>query len=71
MIYERDVELITRYKAAGLTVRELANCLAMPPGTVAGKINGFSEPLNYQQRKAVLDLIEDTRKHSGDQDGHN
>jgi len=58
MTYQKDTELITSYRQAGLTIRDLANLLQMAPGTVSGKLAGFSTPLDYSQRKKVLELCE-------------
>ena len=40
-MYEVEFELKKRIRRAGLTVREIAQALQEPPGTVAGRLNGF------------------------------
>lgn len=65
MVYEVEVEIKARMKRVGLTVRELANLLREPPGSVGNRLNGFM-PLHVFQRRAILELLraEEGRKFS-------
>jgi len=56
MTYEPELILATRARNAGLTSRDIANCLGLHPGSVRGKLAGFSR-LTESERTAILCLI--------------
>jgi len=56
-MYEPDKVLKDLIRRAGLTTRDIANVLNEPPGTVAGRLNGWL-PLVYSKRKAIMAAIE-------------
>ena len=52
MLYEKQTELLERKKRLGLTHRDLANVLQMPPSTIANKLSGFI-PLSPGERRRL------------------
>jgi cyanate lyase len=52
MIYQKEAELLERKTRLGLTHRDLANALQMPPSTIANKLAGFI-PLSNEERKRL------------------
>ncbi len=63
MQYKVEDEIKSRMKAVGLTVRDLANMLHEPPGTIGNRLNGYI-PISFNQRRAILERlrVEESRK---------
>ena len=57
-IYENQKELKYRMKKAGLNVRDLANKLCVPPGTISGWLGGWA-PLTTEYRGNITAIIEE------------
>ena len=55
-IYENQKELKFRMKKAGLNVRDLANQIKIPPGTISGWLGGWA-PLTSEYRVKILQVI--------------
>lgn len=56
MQYRIEGEIKARMKAVGLNIRDLANLLHEPPGTVGNRLNGYI-PLTFNQRRAILEHL--------------
>lgn len=69
MQYRIEAEIKARMKAVGLNIRDLANVLHEPPGTVGNRLNGYI-PLTFNQRRAILEHLKklEARKKVIDQD---
>lgn len=60
MLYEKQTGLILGLRGCGLGIRDVANALGEPPGTVSGRLNGYL-PLTPENRIAILKLIAEAR----------
>jgi len=58
MVYQKETEIIARKSRLGLTHRDLANALRMPPSTIANKLAGFI-PLSSDERKRLEAYLND------------
>jgi hypothetical protein len=56
MAYEPYDELKSRLKLAGIGMRELAQALKEPPGTVGNRLNGYI-PLTTDKMRVILSLL--------------
>lgn len=61
MVYEKQQAVIDRKNKLHLTNRDIANILDKPPGTVAGKLNGFI-PLLLEERNKINRFFDDYEK---------
>jgi hypothetical protein len=56
-VYKKQTDIIKRKKKLGLTNRDIGNAIGIPPGTISGKLAGFS-PLRFRERQAINRFFE-------------
>lgn len=58
MAYQPETAIKARMRAAGITIRDLANVLDEPPGTVGNRLAGYI-PLAQEQRERILKALDE------------